>query len=135
MAIMSLTTQYTAINGVDESANIKSSTLTIDVNPLDVTDFASAGWVENIGGLKSGTLAIEFQDDVAASAIDSKLWALLGTVCTFEVRLTSAAVGASNPKWTGSILVSGHSVGGAVGDLAMKSLSFPTSGAVTRAIA
>jgi hypothetical protein len=135
MAVMSLTSQFTSINGVDESGNIKSSTLTIDVNPLDTTDFASAGWVENIGGLKSGTLAIEFQDDIVAAAIDSKLWALLGTVTTFEVRLTSAVVGASNPKWTGSILINGHSVGGTVGDLAMKSLTFPTSGAVTRAVA
>ena len=135
MAVMALTTEYVAINGVDESANIKSATLTVDVNPLDVTDFASAGWTEVIGGLKSGTLAIEFQDDVVAAAIDTKLWALLGTVTTFEVRLTSAAVGASNPKWTGSILINGHSAGGAVGELAMKSLTFPTSGAVTRAVA
>jgi hypothetical protein len=135
MAVMALTTEYTSINAVDESANIKSSTLTIDVNPLDTTDFASAGWTEVIGGLKSGTLAIEFQDDVAAAAIDSKLWALLGTVVAFEVRLTSAAVGASNPKWTGSVLITSHSVGGAVGDLATKSLSFPTTGAVTRAVA
>jgi hypothetical protein len=135
MAVMALTTEYTSINAVDESANIKSSTLTIDVNPLDTTDFASAGWTEVIGGLKSGTLAIEFQDDVAAAAIDSKLWALLGTVVAFEVRLTSAAVGTSNPKWTGSVLITSHSVGGAVGDLATKSLSFPTTGAVTRAVA
>ena len=135
MAVMALTTEYTGINGVDESANIKSSTLTIDVNPLDTTDFASAGWTEVIGGLKSGTLSIEFQDDVAAAAIDSKLWAILGTVVAFEVRLTSAVVGTSNPKWTGSVLINGHSVGGAVGELAGKSLSFPTSGAVTRATA
>lgn len=135
MAVMALTSQYTSINAVDESANIKSSTLVVDVNPLDTTDFASSGWTEYIGGLKSGTLSIEFQDDVAAAGIDSKLWALLGTVVAFEVRLTSAVVGASNPKWTGSILITGHSAGGAVGDLAMKSLTFPTSGAVTRATA
>jgi hypothetical protein len=135
MAVMALTTEYTSINAVDESSNIKSSTLVVDVAQLDTTDFASAGWVEYIGGLKSGTLSIEFQDDVAAAAIDSKLWALLGTVVAFEVRLTSAVVGTSNPKWTGSVLINSHSAGGAVGDLAMKSLSFPTSGAVTRATA
>ncbi len=133
MAVMALTTEYTALNGVDESSNIKSSTLVVNVNQLDTTDFASAGWTEYIGGLKSGTLSIEFQDGVAASAIDSKLWALLGTVTTFEVRLTSAVVGTSNPKWTGSVLVTQHNIGGAVGDLATKSLSFPTSGAVSRA--
>jgi hypothetical protein len=133
MAVMALVSTYTALNGADRSADIKSSTLTIDVNELDTTDFASAGWTERIGGLKSGTLTIEFQDDVAASAVDSVLWPLLGTVVSFEVRATSASVGASNPKWSGSVLITSHSIGGAVGELAMKSLSFPTSGAVTRA--
>lgn len=133
MAVFALTSEYVAINGVDESANIKSATLTVDAAQLDTTDFASGGWVEMIGGLKSGSLAIEFQDDVANSGIDDKLWALLGTVTTFEVRATSDAVGTSNPKWTGSVLISGHQIGGAVGDLAGKSLTFQTSGAVTRA--
>ena len=135
MAVFALTSTFTSLNAGDLSQYIKSSTLTVDAAQLDTTDFASGGWVEMIGGLKSGTLAIEFQDDVAASAIDSILWPLLGTVTTFEVRATSAVVGTSNPKWTGSVLVTGHSIGGAVGDKASKSLSFPTSGAVTRATA
>ena len=134
MAVFALTSQYTALNGADRSADIKTSTLTVDVAELDTTDFASAGWTEVIGGLKSGTLAIEFQDDVAASAVDSVLWPLLGTVVTFEVRGTSSAVGASNPKYTGSVLITQASIGGAVGELAMKSLTFPVTGAVTRAV-
>ena len=42
-------------------------------------------------------------------------------------------VGTSNPKYTGSVLMKQHNLGAAVGDLGMKSLTFPTSGAVTRA--
>jgi hypothetical protein len=133
MAVFALTSEYTALNGTDRSAHIKSSVLTVDAAQLDTTDFASAGWVEVIGGLKSGTLAITFQDDAADASIDDILWAILGTVVTFEVRPTSSAVGASNPKYTGSVLITGHSIGGAVGELATKSLTFPTSGAVTRA--
>ena len=133
MAVFALTSEYTALNGADRSADIKSSVLTVDAAQLDTTDFASSGWTEMIGGLKSGTLAITFQDDVASSAVDSILWPLLGTVVTFEVRATSAVVGVSNPKWTGSVLITGHSIGGAVGELAVKTLSFPTTGAVTRA--
>lgn len=133
MAVFALTTEYCALNGADRSADIKSATLTVDAAQLDTTDFASGGWVEMIGGLKSGTLAIEFQDDVASSAVDSVLWPLLGTVVTFEVRATSAVVGVSNPKWTGSVLITSHTIGGGVGELAKKSLSFPTTGTVTRA--
>jgi predicted secreted protein len=133
MAVFALTSEYCAINSVDYSDHLKSAVLTVDANELDTTDFASGGWVEMIGGLKSGTLALEFMDDVADADVDDELWALLGTVVAFEVRPTSAGVGAGNPKYTGSVLITGHSIGGAVGDLAAKSLSFPTSGTVTRA--
>ena len=135
MAVYALTSEYTALNAGDLSAHLKSSVLTVDVAALDTTDFASAGWTEVIVGLKSGTLALNFQDDVVAASIDSILWPLLGTVVTFEVRATSSAVGTSNPKYTGSVLITGATIGGGVGELAMKSLSFPTSGAVTRATA
>lgn len=133
MAVFALTTQYTALSGTDRSAHIKSSVLTVDAAQLDTTDFASAGWVEVIGGLKSGTLAITFQDDVTDGSIDDILWGMLGEVKTFEVRPTSASVGANNPKYTGSVLISGASIGGGVGELATKTLTFPTTGAVTRA--
>jgi hypothetical protein len=133
MAVYMLTSTYTALNGVDRSSHIKSTQLTVDAAELDTTDFASAGWTEVIGGIKSGTLTINFQDDAADASIDDILWALFGTVTTFEVRPTSSAVGTSNPKYTGSVLIKGHSIGGAVGDLAMKSVTYPTSGTITRA--
>ena len=135
VAVFALTSTYTALNAGDLSQYIKSSVLSVDVSSLDTTDFASAGWTEQIGGLKSGSLTINFQDDVAASAIDSILWPLLGTVTTFEVRATSSAVGTSNPKWTGSVVITSHTIGGGVGELAMKSLTFKVTGAVTRATA
>jgi hypothetical protein len=133
MAVFAITSEYVGLAGVDYSAHFKSATLTVDAAQLDTTDFASAGWTEVIGGLKSGTLAVSIQDDVANSSIDDILWPLLGTVATFEIRPTSAVVGTSNPKYTGSVLITGHSIGGGVGELAMKSLTFPTSGTITRA--
>jgi hypothetical protein len=86
-----------------------------------------------IGGLKSGTLSIELMDDLADDTIDEKFWTILGTVVTFSVKGTSASVGTSNPSYTGSVFISNTTLGGSVGDLAGKSLSFPTSGAVSRA--
>ena len=133
MAVYALTSEYLAIGGTDRSADIKSCTLTVDVAQLDTTDMASGGWVEVIGGLKSGTLAVNWQDDLTDSAIDDDLWAILGTVVTFGVRGTSASVGANNPKYTGNVLISQHAIGGDVGSLAMKNTTWPTSGAITRA--
>lgn len=133
MSVYMLTSETLTVNSVDYTDHIKAATLTVDAAQLDTTDFASAGWTEVIGGLKSGTLAIEFMDDVADNDLDEELWALLGTVVTFTVKPTSASVSASNPSYSGSVLITSHSLGGAVGGLASKSVSWPTSGAVSRA--
>jgi len=133
VAVYAMTSTFVSINSVDYSGDLKSATLTVNAAQLDATDFASGGWTEVVGGLKSGTLSLEFQDDVTDAALDDELWALLGTVVAFEFRPASGVVGANNPKRTGSVFIGDNEIGGAVGDLAAKSLTFPTSGAVTRA--
>ncbi len=135
MAVLVLTSTYLSLNASDVSAYAKKIELGVEVEEQDATDFASSGWREYVGGLKAGTLSFDANDDFANSALDSILWPLLGTVVTFEVRPTSSVVGTSNPKWTGSVLINGHKAGGGVGELAEKSHSYPTSGAVTRATA
>ena len=134
MAKMALLASYVSLNAVDMSSRIKSAKLTVEVEQLDSTTFGGDGWKEVTGGLKSGGLEIEFTDDFASSGgVDGVLWPLLGTLVAFEVRPDDAAVGVNNPKYTGTVLVSGAPMGGAVGELAMKSVNFGTSGAVTRA--
>jgi hypothetical protein len=134
MAVFALTSTVTSINSVDYSDHLKSATLAIDAAQLDTTDFASGGWTEMIGGLKSGTLTLNFMDDVADNDVDEELFALLGTVVTFAVKATSAGISAANPEYQGSVLITGHTIGGDVGSLASKSLSFPTTGAIVRDI-
>lgn len=132
MAVLALVNEYLTINSVNVSDHIKGATLTLDAAQLDPTAMGD-GWTKVLGGLKSGQLAVEFLDDFAASQIDATLWPLFGTITTFEVRPDAGSVGAGNPKYTGSIFIAQHVVGGSVGELAMKSLTFPTSGAVARA--
>lgn len=135
MAVFALTNEYLALNGsASLNDHVKSAVLTMDSAQLDSTAMGDA-WVEVIGGLKSGQLAITWNDDFAASNVDATLWPLFGTVVTFEVRPTDSAVSATNPKYTGSVLIAQHGLGGSVGDLAAKTVSYPTSGAVTRATA
>jgi hypothetical protein len=126
---------YLALNATDISSYTRNASLNIEVNALDATTFGSNGWMENLGGIKNGTLEFGALNDVAASAIDSVLWPLLGTVVTFEIRLNSSTVSTSNPKYTGSVLIAGHNIGGEVGALAGLDLSFPTTGAIARATA
>lgn len=132
MAVFALTNEHLTINSVDLSDHVKSAVLTVDAAQLDSTAMSDS-WTEMIGGLKSGSLAVTFNDDYAAGSVDATLWAALGTVVTFVVRPVATAVSATNPNYSGSILISQHSVGGGVGELASKSLTFQTSGTVTRA--
>lgn len=136
MAKMVLLSEFISIDGNDLSTYCNKAELQIEVEAKDVTTFGSAGAKEFIGGLKSGTLALEFKQDYAASQLDSIMWPLLGTVVNFVVRPTSAAVGTGNPEYTGSVLITGHNpIQGGVGDEASMSLSFPTTGAISRATA
>jgi hypothetical protein len=134
MAKMVLKAAFLSVNGVDESSNCSKIELTTEVEEKDVTTFASNGWKEVLGGVASAGLSVGIKNDVASSQIDSRLWALFGTVTTFEVRASNAAVGASNPKYTGSVLIKElKPINGSVGDVNEADLSWPSSGAVTRA--
>lgn len=135
MAKQVVLTQFTSLNGTDLSSYLKNGALEMEADAQDSTTMGSSGWNEFLAGLKSATLSFSAVDDVAAAAIDSIIWPLFGTVVTFEVRLNSAVVGTSNPKYTGSVLINAFQIGGTVGELAMKDLSFPTTGAITRATA
>lgn len=134
MAAFTYVDAYTSINSVNHSASIKSVTVDVNLSTEDVTTMGS-DWQVLIGGVLSGTLTIEFVDDMANGAVDDLIWALLiaRTSVAFEVRPDSASVGANNPKWTGSVLPNSSQIGGAHGSAAKKSVSWPFTGTVTRA--
>ena len=132
MAKFAILTEFIMLNAVDLSGYMKGGQLTIEADVLEATTFGSAGWQENIAGLRSATLEASALDDMAAAALDATLWALLAQVVSFEVRPTNAARSTSNPAYTGSVLISQHNLGGDVGKLAEKGLKFPTSGQVQR---
>jgi len=134
MATFVLNDCFVSIAGTERSSWISSVTLQIDVAEGEVTNFTSAGWTVPIGAKKSGSLALTFNQDMAASQVDATLWPLLGTTVAFVVRADrNSAKGAGNPEYSGSFLMNGWSpVSGTVGDTATVSVTFPLSGAVTR---
>ncbi|MFC7380892.1 hypothetical protein [Sphaerisporangium rhizosphaerae] len=136
MAKMVLTASYVSIGGNDLSNRCSKIELAAEVEDKDVTTFASQGWKEVVGGLASGTLGLTFKQDYAASNVDATMWPLFltRTPQTFEVRADNGAVGTSNPKYTGNVLIKEWKpITGSVGDVAEVEVSFPTSGAVSRA--
>jgi hypothetical protein len=121
-------------NNVSDSC--ASATLELTSADVDVTDFGSAGWTEVIGGLKSGTVTLDFHNDYGIGGINTILNPLLGTVATVTLVPNGTVISATNPIWTAPVLINSVSpVAGAVGDLATFSVSFPTSGEVTFATA
>lgn len=133
MPKMVLLAQYLSLNGNVLHEYTKKAELAVEVEEKDVTNYASLGWKEVLGGLKSGELGVEFLQDFAPAELDAIMWPLLGTVVPFEVRADQAAVSTSNPAYTGNVLINGWSpITGSVGDEATVSQGFPTSGVVTR---
>ena len=132
MAKFVLTDASVTLNSVDLSDHVSSVTLEITAEEITTTAMGST-FVERTGGLKSGNLSIEFQQDFAASEVDATLWPLLGTTTAFVVKPTSSAVSATNPSYSGNVLVTQHiPVANGVGELATMSISFPTSGTISR---
>lgn len=137
MAKMILTAAYVNITGPgDISSYVSKAELVVEVEEKDVTTFGSAGWVEVLGGLKKGGLTLTIKQDIADNTIDEKFYEIFGANAAFEVRLTQASVGTSNPKYTGSVLINKwEPLKGSPGDVAEVEVNFPTSGAVARAVA
>jgi hypothetical protein len=123
------------INGSNLSTSLASVELPIEIDEQETTAFGSE-WRTRIAGLKSGSITLEFHQDFAAGALDSILWPLLGTNATVVVVPTSGTVTSSNPSYSGSFLVTQYTpYASTVGDLATVSISWPLSGALTRATA
>jgi hypothetical protein len=133
MAAFAFTNAFLSVNGTDVSDHVKSVELTLDGNVLDPTTMGSV-WTKAIGGVKSGSLAVEFLDDFAAAEIDSIVYPLFNDTVPFVLRPDAGAKAAGNPEYTGFVTVSSFSVGAAHGELPTKSLTWPTSGAVARGV-
>ena len=136
MAKYVVTATVVKIGNTNVSDSCASATLELTAADVDVTDFGGAGWTEVIGGLKSGTVTLDFHNDYGVGGINTILNPLLGTIATVTLVPNGTAVSATNPIWTAPVLVNSVSpIAGAVGDLATFSVSFPTSGEVTFATA
>lgn len=133
MANMVLTNAFVSINSVNLSQFVKSVSISYKSEMQDDTAMGDTAR-SRIGSLKDYSLSIEFFQDYAAGAVDATLFSIVGSVVPIEVRGSSAAASATNPKYTGSaILESYQPVGGSVGDNLMAPVSMSGVGALTRA--
>ncbi len=125
------------LNGSDISANVARAEIVINSAEVDTTDFGSNGWTEVVGGLKSGSVSLDFHSDFGSGAISNLLQDLVGTIGTVTViAANGTAASATTPTYTAEVLINSFTpIAGAVGDLATFSVTFPTTGEVTYATA
>ncbi|NBQ97863.1 MAG: radical SAM protein [Microbacteriaceae bacterium] len=136
MAIFVATDFSVSINGSTALASYLTQ-VELKTSATDITTTAfGSSWVTRVGGLREGSLTLTFNQDYAASTVDATLWPLLGSNATVVIKPTSSAVGTANPAYTAICVVNDLTpVSGTVGDLATFSVTWPTTGTVSRATA
>lgn len=135
MAKFAATDYKVTINGTNFSTFLNSVELALESDELETTAFGGT-FRERIGGLKTGSVTLQFMQDFAASAVDVTLFPLYNTLATVVIVPTSATVSATNPSYTALCLVNSYTPHSAsVGDIATLNVTWPTSGTVTRATA
>lgn len=138
MARIVLTNAYITINSVNLSDHIKSVTLTTTDDVIETTAFGSTARTR-VGGLADNSVALEFDQDYASSSVEATINAagssLVGTVTAIVVKPNGATTAADNPAYSFSALISEWTpLNGAVGELATASVTWPISGAITKAV-
>lgn len=123
---------------VDLTDHVTSLTINRQFDELDVTAMGATGH-SFIAGLESSTIAVDFLNDDAATSVMTTLNTLVGTNAKFKILQTTTpgspstgTVSATNPLYSGLVLVNKLTpINGKVGDVAVQTLTFTVSGAIT----
>tara|TARA_R100000781_G_scaffold104424_2_gene68158 strand:- start:700 stop:1107 length:408 start_codon:yes stop_codon:yes gene_type:complete len=133
MATFMLNNASVTINSVDLSSYVTSITLSQSADNLEDTAMGDTSR-SYIGGLKSGTVDIEFNADFAASKTEATIFPLVGTSTAVVVKPVAASVSATNPSFSfNAIVTEWDTLNGSVGEIATHSVSWPITGAITKA--
>ncbi len=133
MAVFSMTNAKVVINSVDLSARVRKVTFNVKSDEND-SSAMGATYHARIAGLNDWSVSLDFNQDFAAGQVDATLFPLIGTVTTVSVNSVNAANSATNPNYSGSVLVADYTpMDGSVGDLATTSLTWNGAGTLTRA--
>jgi len=133
MAVIVLKDAFVSVGGVDVSTRTNSVTLNYEVDSVETTSFGDTGH-KFIGGLQNVSCEVSLQQDYAAANVEATLYPLVGTTTTVIVKPVNTTTSATNPAYTltGTYLAAHTPVAGAVGELAMTSVTF-TGGTIAKA--
>ena len=137
MARIVLTDAKVTINSVNLSDHIASITINQSNDVVETTAFSSTAAKTRVAGLADNSVTLEFHQDFASSNVEATINgspSLVGTVTAIVVTPTSGSVSATNPSYSFNALVSEWTpLSGSVGELSTASVTWPISGAITKA--
>lgn len=136
MARIVLTNAYISVGGVDLSDLVASVTLSETFDVVETTAFSSTAAKTRVAGLEDNSITLEFHQDYATGEVEQTIYPLLGTAAAVIVKPNGSSTSAFNPSYTCSAIISEWTpINGAVGELATASVTWPVSGAITKAVA
>lgn len=136
MAHTVFTNASVVLNGVDLSDHVDSVTMTHTTETLDDTCMGDT-YRNRLPGLRDWSAQISLKADFAASEVDATLATIRGLTApvTLAIRPVNAAISATNPEYTGPVIVTDEQIfGGAVGEMNMSPITCQGAGALVRDI-
>ena len=130
-----LTNAFISVGGVDLSDLVASVTLNSTFDVVETTAFSSTAAKSRVAGLADNSISLEFHQDYATGEVEQTIYPLLGTSAAVIVKPNGASTSAFNPSYTCNAIISEWTpLNGAVGELATASVTWPVTGAITKAV-
>ena len=112
------------LNSVALSDHVTSATINRVFDELEITAMGDNSR-KFVKGLEASTVQLDFLSDTAAANVNATLQAAWGTTVALTLKQTSAAVSATNPLYSTTVLVNNTTdINGAVADIATQSITF-----------
>jgi hypothetical protein len=136
MARIVLTNAFISVGGVDLSDLVASVTLNSTFDVVETTAFSSTAAKTRVAGLADNSVTLEFHQDYATGEVEQTIYPLLGTAAAVIVKPNGSVTSAFNPSYTCSAIIAEWTpINGSVGELATASVTWPVTGAITKAVA
>jgi predicted secreted protein len=112
------------LNSVALSDHVTSATINRVFEELEVTAMGDNSR-KFTKGLETSTVTLDLLSDTAASNVNATLQAAWGTTVPLTLKQTDAAVSATNPLYSTTVIVNNTTdINGAVGDIGTQSITF-----------
>ena len=133
MARIVLTNASVTFASTDVSSYVSSVTLSTSLDVVDTTSFGNTARTR-VAGLADNQVTVEFFQDFGSGLLESIVYPTIGTSAAMVIKPVAGSTTATNPSYSFNALVAEwQPLSGAVCELATASVTWPISGAITKA--